>query len=370
MKIILKYLLPARSANIYLKYMEKSKKNILWLDEINIKDLPLVGGKNASLGEMYNELSKKGVNIPDGFALTTKAYWEFLRANKIDKKLIEIFKNFNPKSIKSLQEVGKKARKAVLEGEFPPELKENILMAYRKLGEKYGKNPDVAIRSSGVCEDMPNASFAGQFETFLNIQGEENLLKAIKKCFASTFNDRVIVYREEKKIRQLEFALSVGVLKMVRSDLASSGVIFTIDTETGFPDVVLINSIFGVGELIVKGRITPDEFYVFKPTLKQGFKSIIVKNLGRKSEKYVYSQKGGLKTVKVETDAQLKFSLQDEEILKLAQWAVIIEEHYTQKYGRWMPQDIEWAKDGKTGELFIVQSRPETVHAPKTTKVY
>lgn len=348
--------------------MIKKTKNILWLKQVNIKDVSLVGGKNASLGEMYRELSKKGVRIADGFALTTKAYWRFLKTNKIDKELKEIFKEFDPKSIRSLQQVGSKARGLILKGEFPNDLKRAILKTYRKLGKKYSENPDVAVRSSGVVEDMPEASFAGQFETFLNIRGEEELLKAIRKCFASTFNDRVIAYREEKKISHLKFALSVGVIKMVRSDLSSSGVMFTLDTETGFPNVVLINSIWGIGEMIVKGKITPDEFYVFKPTLRQAqgrpYKPIIVKNLGRKSRKYVYSKKGGLKEAVVSPAKQLKFSLTDKEILTLANWACLIEEHYK------IPQDIEWAKDGKTNELFIVQSRPETVHAAKTAKSY
>jgi pyruvate,water dikinase len=349
---------------------KKLQRNILWLKEIKFSDVPLVGGKNASLGEMYRELSRKGVNVPDGFAFTVRAYWRFLKANKIDKKLKEIFREFDPKSIKSLQETGKKARGSIREAEFPEDLKREVLRTYKKLEKKYGEGVDVAVRSSGVCEDMPGASFAGQFETFLNIKGENELLEAIKKCIASTFNDRVISYREEKKIPHLKFALSVGVIKMVRSDLASSGVIFTLDTETGFPDVVLINSIWGVGEMIVKGKITPDEFYVFKPTLKKGFKSIIVKNLGRKSRKYIFAQKGGLKEVAVNPQKQLRFSLTDEEILTLSRWAILIEELYSKKAKKWMPQDIEWAKDGKTGELFIVQSRPETVHTPKTARAY
>jgi len=348
--------------------MLKKAKNILWLKEISFKDVPMVGGKNASLGEMYNAFSK--INIPDGFALTTKAYWRFLEANKLDEQLSDIFKEFNPKSIRSLQKTGRKARNLIIKAEFPKELKDEILKAYRKLGEKYDKNPDVAVRSSGVVEDMPNASFAGQFESYLNIKGEKELLEAIKKCLASTFNDRVISYREEKNIGQLKFALSVGIIKMVRSDLASSGIMFTLDTETGFSDVVLINSIWGIGEMIVKGKVTPDEFYVFKPALKKGFKSIIVKNLGRKNRKYIYSRNGGLKEINVGPQKRLKFSLNNDEILTLARWAVLIEEHYSKKNGKWMPQDIEWAKDGKTGELFIVQSRPETVHAPKTGKVY
>ncbi len=349
---------------------EKNYKNILWLSEVGIDDVPLVGGKNGSLGEMHKNLVPKGVNLPDGFAFTAAAYWKFLKANGLDKKLAGYFRELNPDSVKSIQAVGKKSREAVSKGKFPRDLEEEILLAYNELGQKYGKNPDVAVRTSAVCEDMPNASFAGQFETYLNVRGGEELLNSIQKCVASTFSDRAIAYREEKKIGQLEFALSVGVIKMVRSDLASSGIMFTLDTETGFPNVVLINSIWGIGELIVKGRITPDEFYVFKPTLKQGFKSIIVKNLGRKTEKYIYSSGGGIKTAKVSPKEQLKFSLNDEEVLKLARWAVLIEEHYTQKNGKWMPQDIEWAKDGKSKELFIVQSRPETVHAAASGRVY
>ncbi len=345
-------------------------QDILWLREISFKDVPEVGGKNASLGEMYKVLSKKGVNIPDGFALTTSAYWKFLKENGLDKKLSGLFKKYDPKSIKSLKKTGKKARRLVLRSRFPEDLEKEILKASKKLNRKYGKDISVAVRSSGVVEDMPDASFAGQFETFLNIKGEKELLDAVKKCLASTFNDRVISYREEKKIDHLNFALSVGVLKMVRSDLASSGVIFTLDTETGFSDVVLINSIWGIGEMIVKGKITPDEFYVFKPTLKKKFKPIIVKNLGRKTRKYQYGRKNGLKEIPVKKSKQLQFSLTDKEIMTLAQWAVLIEKHYSKKAGKWMPQDIEWAKDGETGELFVVQSRPETVHASKKEKVY
>jgi len=358
---------------------EKKQKYILWFKEISKEDVPLVGGKNASLGEMYSKLTQKclpalpvrqaggrqGINIPDGFAFTTKAYWHFLEENKIDKKLKGIFENFDPKSIKSLQETGKKSRNLFLKAKFPPDLKREIIEAYHQLLEKYNqKNLEVAVRSSGVAEDQPTTSFAGQFESYLNTQGEKNLLEAIKKCLASSFNDRAICYRKEKKLPQLKFALSIGVQKMVRSDLASSGIIFTLDTETGFTNVILINSIWGVGEMIVKGKIIPDSFYVFKPTLKQGFKSIIIKNLGRKDRKYTYKAGGGLREVMVPKKDQLKFSLTDEEVLTLAQWAIIIENHY--KY----PQDIELAKDGKTGELFIVQSRPETVHAPKIGKVY
>ncbi|MDI6603355.1 MAG: phosphoenolpyruvate synthase, partial [Patescibacteria group bacterium] len=341
------------------------QKYILWFKEISARDVSLVGGKNASLGEMIRELAKKGINIPDGFALTTKAYWHFIRENKLDEKLKEIFEKFDPKSIKSLQETGRAARNLILEAKFPEDLEREIIKAYKKLSANYGQEKiDVAVRSSGVCEDQPSMSFAGQFETFLNVSGRNNLLTAIKRCLASAFGDRVITYREEKKVPHLKFALSIGIQKMVRSDLASSGVIFTLDTETGFPNVVLINSIYGVGEMIVKGKITPDEFYVFKPLLKEGFKSIIVKNLGRKTKKYIYGKTGGLKEENVSQKDQLKFSLTDEEILTLSKWACLIEEHYK------IPQDIEWAKDGKSNQLFIVQSRPETVFAPKVGKFY
>jgi len=342
-----------------------AKKYILWFDEVSKKDIPLVGGKNASLGEMFNQLNKKGINVPYGFAFTTQAYWYFLKKNQMEKKLKKIFEKFEPNSLKSLKETGQKARNLILRGEFPEDLRKEIVLAYQKLSSFYKeKNLRVAVRSSGVAEDAPTMSFAGQFETFLNISGEKELLNAIKKCLASAFNDRVVAYREEKKVPHLKFALSVGVQKMIRSDLASSGVIFTLDTETGFRNIVLISSIYGVGEMIVKGKITPDEFYVFKPTLKQGYKSIIVKNLGRKTKKYIFAKKGGLREVAVSKKDQSKFSLTDEEVLTLAKWACQIEEHYK------IPQDIEWAKDAKSGQLFIVQSRPETIYSSKEKNFY
>jgi pyruvate,water dikinase len=349
----------------------KKGKLILDLNEISIKDVPVVGGKNASLGEMYSKLTKKGIRIPNGFAITADAFRYYLKFNKIDEKLKEIFENFDPKSIQSLKETGEKARNLILRGKFPPDLEKEILENYQKLSKIYGQNnTDVAVRSSATAEDLASASFAGEHETYLNISGPKNLLKAIKKCLASLFTDRAIAYREEKGFEHLKIALSAGIQKMVRSDLASSGVMFTLDTESGFPNVVLINSIFGIGEMIVKGKITPDEFYVFKPTLRrftpQGkpCRPIIVKNLGRKTKKYIYSKTGGLKEVDVSKKDRLKFSLTDDEVLTLAKWAMIIEDHYK------IPQDIEWAKDGKTCQLFIVQSRPETVHAPKVGSVY
>jgi len=336
----------------------------LWFKEINIKDVPIVGGKNASLGEMYRNLSKKGVNIPNGFAVTAQSYFYFLEKGEIKKTIQKILSEFNAKSIKSLQKTGKEIRKLILKTPLPEDLEKDIIKNYRKLCKIYKQDDlDVAVRSSATAEDLPSASFAGQHETYLNVRGEEELLKAVKNSYASLFTDRAIMYRQEKGFKHMDVGLSTGVQKMVRSDLASSGVMFTLDTETGFSNVVLINSIFGIGEMIVKGLITPDEFYVFKPTLKQGYKAIIRKDLGRKTKKYIYNKKAGLKEVVVSKKDQLRFSISDDEILTLAKWGVIIEEYYSKMQKKWMPQDIEWAKDGKTGELFIVQSRPETIHS-------
>jgi pyruvate,water dikinase len=341
------------------------KKYILWFKEISKDDVPLVGGKNASLGEMFSKLSRKGIQVPNGFAITAEAFRYYLRFNQIEEKIREIFEKFNPKSIQSLKETGEKARSLILKGKFPPDLEKEILENYQKLSKIYNQeNLDVAVRSSATAEDLVTASFAGQHESYINISGNENVLKAVKKCFASLFTNRAIAYREEKGFEHLKVALSVCVQKMVRSDLASSGVMFTLDTETGFENVVLINSIFGQGEMMVKGKIIPDTFYVFKPTLKQGYRAIIVKNLGKKDRKLVYKKGGGLREVKVPKRDQMKFSLTDDEVLTLAKWAIILEEHYG------CHQDIEWAKDGKTNQLFIVQSRPETVHAPKKERVY
>ncbi|MEA3295940.1 MAG: phosphoenolpyruvate synthase [Patescibacteria group bacterium] len=345
--------------------MNKTKKYILWYKDISKQDTPLVGGKNASLGEMFSKMTKKGINIPDGFVLTSSAFWRFLEYNKINKKLALIFKEFDSNNIQSLRKTGKSARNLILRAIFPEELKQQILENYGKMSQKYKqKNTDVAIRSSATAEDLPSASFAGQHETFLNVTGEKDLLDAIKKAMASLFTDRAIAYREEKGFNHLEIALSVGIQKMIRSDLASSGVMFTMDTQTGFKNIVLINSIYGIGEMIVQGKTTSDEFYVFKPTLKKGYKSIISKKLGKKDKKYIYNKNNGLKQTKVRENEQLKFSITDKEILLLAKWACEIEEHYK------TPQDIEWAKDGKTGKLFIVQSRPETVHTSKAGIVY
>jgi len=349
----------ARSCpNEAIIFMKKLRKNVIWFEKLSKKDVAKVGGKNASLGEMYSELSDQGVNIPNGFATTAEAFWYFLKFNNIDKKLKDIFRELNPGSIESIQKTGRLARALILNGNFPDDLETAIEKSYKTLSLEYGVSQvSVAVRSSATAEDLPSASFAGQHESYLNIKGAVELKKAVKKCMASLFTARAIAYREEKGFNHLTIALSVGVQKMVRSDKASSGVMFTLDTESGFRDVILINSIYGVGEMIVKGLITPDEFFVFKPTLKQGFKSIIVKNLGRKNKKYIYSSKGGLKEVPVAQDKQLEFSITEKEILLLSKWGMVIEDHYK------LPQDIEWAKDGETGELFIVQARPETVHS-------
>lgn len=346
--------------------MDKSKKLILWWDEISIRDVPLVGGKNASLGEMYSRLSRKGVNIPLGFALTSRAFWYFLEKNKIKGKLEKLFREADLREIKVIEQVSKKAMNMILRGDFPQDLKEEIIRHYHELGKKYReKNLRVAVRSSATAEDLPSASFAGEQETYLNVSGEKNLLISIKKCMASLFTARAIAYREEKGFDHLKIALSVGVQKMVRSDLGSSGVMFTLDTESGFRNVIVINSIFGVGEMIVKGKITPDTFYVFKPMLSERkYDPIIIRELGRKNAKYIFSPKGGLKEVKVSSSDREKFSLSDKEVIQLARWGLIIEEYYKK------PQDIEWAKDGKSGELFIVQARPETVYGVKKKTFY
>ena len=345
--------------------MEKNEKYILWLSEIDKNDVVLVGGKNASLGEMYCHLNPQGVRVPNGFALTAAAYWYFLRFNGLNEKLAEIFHGFNRQSLVSLIKTAQLARNLILKAKFPQDLADEVKEYYQGLCRQSGQRSlSVAVRSSATAEDLKGASFAGAMETYLNISGEQNLLQAIQKCISSLFTPRAIAYREEKGFAHLKIALSVGVLQMIRSDLASSGVMFTLDTETRFRNIVLINSIYGIGEMIVKGRITPDEFIVFKPGLNQGFRSIIVKNLGQKQKKYVYKKAGGLKEAKVPAVQQRKFSLSDEDILTLAQWAVKIENHYA------FAQDIEWAKDGKTGDLFIVQSRPETVQTEKKDFIF
>jgi len=342
--------------------LKKNKKFILWFKGLTIKDVPLVGGKNASLGEMYRNLTKKGINVPDGFAVTAYSYRYLLNKAKIKNKIKKILRGLNTKNVRDLAKRGKEVRETILNAELPKELENSIKQAYEQLCKKYGKNTDVAVRSSATAEDLPDASFAGQQETFLDIKGEENLLKACKKCFASLFTNRAISYRVDKKFSHFKVALSIGVEKMVRSDLACSGVMFSIDTETGFKDAVLINSSYGLGENIVQGAVNPDQFYVFKPTLKKGFNAVLSKKLGTKKLKMIYS-KSGTKNISTTEKERKNFVISDKEIMKLAEWACIIEEHYKK------PMDMEWAKDGRTKKLFIVQARPETVQSMKDKNI-
>lgn len=334
---------------------------IKFFNELRIKDVPVVGGKNASLGEMYQKLSPKGINIPYGFATTSSAYNYFLEKTGLKKRLEEILKDLNTHDIKNLMVRGKKAREEILKTALPKDLEKEIITAYRKLSAFYKKNNiSVAVRSSATAEDLPDASFAGQQETYLNVSGEKNLLIAVKKCIASLFTNRAISYRVDKGFNHFDIALSVGIQKMSRSDLGSSGVMFTIDTESGFKNVVLIHSIYGLGENIVQGKVNPDQFFVFKPT-----KKIIYRSVGKKSIKMIYSNnsKKPVKDIPVKPQDQIKFSINDQQVLQLADWAMKIEQHYNK------PMDIEWAYDGQDKKLYIIQARPETVESTKNLNV-
>ncbi len=337
------------------------KKYIKFFNEINYTDVPKVGGKNASLGEMYSKLHKKGIKVPNGFATTAESYRYFLKHNNIEDKIQNILKNLNTHNVRDLAKQGKLVRDTILKAKFPKELENQIKRAYQKLTSKHGvRHMDVAVRSSATAEDLPDASFAGQQETFLNIRGEEHLLKATKKCIASLFTNRAISYRVDKGFNHFDVALSVGVQKMIRADKGSSGVMFTIDTESGFQNAVLINSIYGLGENIVQGKINPDEFYVFKPT-----KKILSKKIGTKRLRMVYTKNKNkpVKDIKISKKDAIKQSITDTQIIKLADWGMIIEKHYNR------PMDIEWALDGITKELFIIQARPETVHSIRNLNV-
>ncbi|MFM7365355.1 MAG: phosphoenolpyruvate synthase [Cuspidothrix sp.] len=338
---------------------------------VGIADIPLVGGKNASLGEMIQQLESKGVKVPTGFATTAYAYRYFITGADLEAKLRKIFADLDVEDMNNLQECGKQARSLMLETPFPLELQEAIAQSYQSLCQEYGIDTDVAVRSSATAEDLPDASFAGQQETYLNVHGLQGVLESCHKCFASIFTDRAISYRQIKGFDHFEVALSVGVQKMVRSDLASSGVMFSIDTETGFKDAALITAAYGLGENVVQGAVNPDEYLVFKPTLKTGYKPILQKRLGTKEIKMVYDLGGSklTKNIPVPQSERTQFALNDQEILQLAKWAYIIEDHYSQVRGMATPMDIEWAKDGVTGELFIVQARPETVQSQKSKTV-
>jgi pyruvate,water dikinase len=370
----------------------KEEAFILWFEEVGIADIPLVGGKNASLGEMIQQLVPKGVNVPTGFATTAHAYRYFIKKALLEERLRQLFSDLDVEDVTNLRERGRQARALILNTPFPQELESAIAQAYLKLCERYGdgaefcdrlapedreecrrvsSDTDVAVRSSATAEDLPDASFAGQQETYLNVHGVKSVLEACHRCFASLFTDRAISYRTIKGFDHFNVALSVGVQKMVRSDLASSGVMFSIDTETGFKNAAPITAAYGLGENVVQGAVNPDEYFVFKPTLQQGYRPILEKRLGSKEIKMVYDVGGGklTKNVPVPESERRKYAITEDEILTLAKWACIIEDHYSQVRDTYTPMDIEWAKDGMTGELFIVQARPETVQSQKSGSI-
>jgi pyruvate,water dikinase len=334
--------------------------------EITLKDLPRVGGKNASLGQLFNALGPKGVAVLDGFATTAEAYRRLLQERGLESRLRTVFTDFDPENLAQLEERGQAARAAVLATPLPADLRAAILDGYDRLCNRLGREAELVVRSSATAEDLPEASFAGAAETFLNVRGRDALLHAVHQCYSSLFTDRAISYRARLGYDQLKVALSVGVMPMVRSDKGSAGVIFTLDTESGFRDVVIVSSAYGLGEFVVQGVVTPDEWTVFKPTLKSGHPAIIGRSLGSKEVRLVYA--GGNKATRSEAvpvDERRRYSLTDDDVLQLARWACTVEDHYSALAGHPQPMDLEWAKDGVTGELFIVQARPETVHSNK-----
>lgn len=339
--------------------------------QIRLTDLPLVGGKNASLGEMYSELVPQGLRIPNGFAITADGYWAYLAYNDLTDKIQALLTTLDPKNLSQLQQVGQTIRNWIINGQMPPELKAEIAQAYQALETEYRPMIEVAIRSSATAEDLPGASFAGQQETYLNIAGDRHIVHTTKRVFASLFTNRAISYRTDKGFAHDKVALSVTVQKMVRADKGVSGVMFTLDTESGFNDVVLINAAYGLGENVVQGAVNPDEYLVHKPTLLAGHAPILKRQLGDKALRMVYTDDAiagnSTKNIKVMRKERQTFALTDAEILSLARQSLIIEQHYSQHHGRHMPMDIEWAKDGIDGELYILQARPETVHAEKIT---
>jgi pyruvate, water dikinase len=341
---------------------------IRWFRDVGLDDVATVGGKNASLGEMYRELTPQGIRIPNGFATTADAYRLYLEETGLGDKIAQILSGMNEADVDSLHHHGLYVRHAILETPLPDRLAQAIVNAYHELCG--GRSLiDVAVRSSATAEDLPDASFAGQQETYLNVRGQAFLLDACRRCFASLFTDRAISYRAHHGYDHMKVALSIGVQEMVRSDLATSGVMFSIDTESGFRNAVLISAAYGLGENVVQGTVNPDEYYVFKPTLQGNFRPILKKSLGSKAMKMVYDVGGSkmTKNVPVPPEQQAQYALSDDDILHLARWAVQIEQHYSTHKGSECPMDMEWAKDGNTGELFIVQARPETVQSRKST---
>ncbi|MDO8431003.1 MAG: phosphoenolpyruvate synthase [Candidatus Binatus sp.] len=351
--------------------MSAGLHHIVWFSDPESSDVTQMGGKNASLGEMTRNMRQAGIPVPEGFAITAAGYWAFLDANGLRPKIAALLQDLKKEKI-TLGRAGRSIRALIATAKFPAEMEDAIKKAYQELSAKARRqNLDVAVRSSATAEDLPDASFAGQHETYLNVRGERDLLDACRRCFASLFKDRAIVYRETHHFEHMKVGLSVGVQRMVRSDLGSAGVMFSIDTDSGFPRTILIDAAWGLGEAVVQGQVDPDEYMIFKPLLAEPeLHPIIEKNLGTKEEKIVYGGRGGsnpTRTVRTSSRERLSFVLKDEQILKLARWAVAIEEHYHRA------MDIEWAKDGKTGELFIVQARPETVQSRRegaATKTY
>jgi pyruvate,water dikinase len=344
---------------------------IRWFADITIADVPLVGGKNASLGEMVRELAARGVKVPDGFAVTAEGFRHFIREAKLEEFIRTTLDGLDTRDMANLSQRGSAVREAIRSASLPADLQEQIAAAYRQLQGTSEVPLDVAVRSSATAEDLPDASFAGQQETYLNVQGVPALLDTCLRCFASLFTDRAISYRVDKGFADTKVALSIGVQRMVRSDLACAGVMFTIDTESGFRDAVLISAAYGLGENVVQGSVTPDEYTVFKTTLKTGHRPILHKSVGSKEFKLIYDIGGGkmVKNVPVPRADRDRFALTDDEVLELARWGCIVEEHYSAKHGTPAPMDLEWAKDGRTGELFIVQARPETVQSRKNPDV-
>lgn len=341
---------------------------VLPLKAVGLDAIALVGGKSASLGEMIANLSKVGVAVPDGFAITTTAYYDFMKQSGLEKFIAEQVATVDFNDIITLRRAGQKIRQAISSTRFPHELSDEIIAAYQQLSQQYGQEQtDVAVRSSATAEDLPDASFAGQQETFLNVRGPAALIDAVRNCFASLFTDRAISYRQNFGYDHFSIGLSVCVQKMVRSDLGASGVAFSLDTESGFKEVVVINGSFGLGEMVVQGAVSPDEFIVFKPCMQAGYTPIIEKKLGVKDKKMVYGESSDERTriIPVEKKQQQHFCLSDAQIMQLATWVRCIETYYSQKKGRWCPMDVEWAVDGLTNELYIVQARPETIHSRK-----
>jgi pyruvate,water dikinase len=346
----------------------KNEQLTMKLSDASIGDIELVGGKNASLGEMMQHLSQAEINIPDGFIVTAPAYHQFVKHNGLDRVIREIINDTDISNLQQLSNCGLRIRELIQNGVFPDDMREQIMECYKSLILFYDDNTmDVAVRSSATAEDLPDASFAGQQDTYLNVSGQQGLLTAIKNCFASLFTDRAISYRQSFGYDHFKIGLSVCVQKMVRSDKGVSGVAFSLDTESGFKDVVLINAAYGLGEMLVQGSVSPDEYIVHKPLMDQGFKAIIEKKLGNKDCKMVYStaENERVKVIETTTAERNRFCLTDEQILQLSQWVSIIEAHYSNIKGRWCPMDVEWAVDGNSGKLFIVQARPETIHSRK-----